>query len=242
MQWKLTIDWLRRLRQAAAPFPSPTITFTPSLTNDLRFSTNNSHFSITSTSFFVIASAVTSWGSHTGSIARNSVFAVPWQWSKYFTNTTDLFTVFEAILTGRQRRQKLPESSPVVSKLSLIIFLGSAWVMRAGSLYENLMSNISVNKQFWKNMNCKLKLHCQGFYWKKGGVTCDKRQRTTFLNFLLHFCLGKSRDSRNFIRLLRVVITPSWEEKTTRSNQIRLVPGKITDKYMENLKQAFCRN
>ena len=53
----------------------------------------------------------------------------------------DLVTVFDAILTSREMREKLQ------------------------CLYENLISNnfrkTAVQK---KNMNCKLKLHSKGFY------------------------------------------------------------------------------
>ena len=58
--------------------------------------------------------------------------------------TIDLVTVFEAILTSRQTREKLQY------------------------LYENQMSNnFRRTAVLKKNMICKLKLHSQGFYWKK---------------------------------------------------------------------------
>ena len=52
--------------------------------------------------------------------------------------------VFDAILTSRQTREKLQ------------------W------LYENLVfNNFRRTAVLKKNVNCKLKLHSYGFYWKK---------------------------------------------------------------------------
>ena len=62
--------------------------------------------------------------------------------TKHFASTIDLVTLFDAILTSRQRREKLQ------------------------CLYENPMSN-NFRKTAdcsGKNMNCKLKLHSKGFY------------------------------------------------------------------------------
>ena len=57
--------------------------------------------------------------------------------------TLDLVTVFDAILTSRQTREKLQY------------------------LYENLTSNnFRRTAVLKKNMICKLKLHSQGFYLK----------------------------------------------------------------------------
>ena len=58
-----------------------------------------------------------------------------------FSLCIDLVTVLEAILTGRQPREKLQ------------------------CLYENLMSNnFRKTAVLKKNMNCKWKLHSKGFY------------------------------------------------------------------------------
>ena len=55
----------------------------------------------------------------------------------------DLVTVFDAILTSGQTRDKLQR------------------------LYENLMwNNFRKTAALKKNINCKLKLHSLGFYWK----------------------------------------------------------------------------
>ena len=59
----------------------------------------------------------------------------------------DLVTVFDAILTSRQTREKLQ------------------------CLYENLVSNsFRETAVLEKNMNCKLKLHSKGFYWQIFGA------------------------------------------------------------------------
>ena len=67
---------------------------------------------------------------------------IKWKQKGNIVVIIDLVTVFDAILTRRQKREKLQ------------------------CLYENLVSNnfrrITVLKK--KKMNCKLKLHSQGFY------------------------------------------------------------------------------
>ena len=61
--------------------------------------------------------------------------------ASYIMKTIDLVTVFDAILTSRQTREKLQ------------------------CLYENLMSNNSRKTAVLKkNMNCKLKVQSKGLY------------------------------------------------------------------------------
>ena len=71
----------------------------------------------------------------------------------------DLVTVFDAILTSRQTREKLQ------------------------CLYENPVSNnFRKTAVLEKNMNCKLKLHSKGFYWQIFGAV-------TVLQFLQKLAL-----------------------------------------------------
>ena len=82
--------------------------------------------------------------------------------TKHFASTIDLVTLFDAILTSRQTREKLQ------------------------CLYENPMSN-NFRKTAEcprKNMNCKLKLHNKGFYqpiW--GAATVIKFLQKLALDF-----------------------------------------------------------
>ena len=84
-------------------------------------------------------------------------------------NLIGLITVFDAILTSRQPREKLQ------------------------CLYENLMSNnFRKTAILKKNMNCKLKLHSKGFYYQiLGAVTVLKFLQTLASDFP-HICLQKN--------------------------------------------------
>ena len=89
----------------------------------------------------------------------------------YTVSAIDLVTVFDAILTSRQTREKLQ------------------------CLYKNPMSNnFRKTTVLNKNMNFKLKLHSKGFYKQVlGAVTALKFLQKLALNFpyiSLQFFLG----------------------------------------------------